>query len=215
MDAGRAVVTIIGLYSNVEGTLDARGTFEQQRWLEQQLASAKKDKFLIVAVHHPPYSLDKTHGGYLDIVVALDQAMQSTGVIPHAVLSGHVHNTQRFTRRHDGREIPYVIDGRGGYANTDRLAHKLQKDPDGDYPTAPVKAESAHDPNLDLELEYYDQDHAGFLRVSVTKEELTIDSFRVSFDGTFEDTVRDSVTVMLDGHLKPPPAQGHGHGRRH
>ena len=58
------LVTIIGLYSNVEGTLDARGTFEQQRWLEQQLAGADKNKFLVVAVHHPPYSLDKTHGGY-------------------------------------------------------------------------------------------------------------------------------------------------------
>jgi len=209
------LVTIIGLYSNVEGTLDARGTFEQQRWLEQQLAGADKNKFLVVAVHHPPYSLDKTHGGYLDIVVALDQAMQATKVIPHAVLSGHVHNMQRFTRRHEGREVPYVIDGRGGYANTDRLAHKLQKDPaSDDYPTAPVKAESTHDPNLELELEYYDQDSAGFLRVSVTKEELTIDSFSVPFDGAFEDTVRDTVTVMLDGHLKPPPARGHGRGRR-
>ena len=49
---------------------------------------------------------------------------------------------QRFTRRHEGREVPYLIDGRGGYANTDRLAHKLQKDPaSDDYPTAPVKAE--------------------------------------------------------------------------
>jgi len=33
-------------------------------------------------------------------------------------MSGHVHDMQRFTRRHKGREIPYVIDGRGGYANT-------------------------------------------------------------------------------------------------
>jgi hypothetical protein len=33
-------------------------------------------------------------------------------------MSGHVHDMQRFTRRHEGREIPYVIDGRGGYANT-------------------------------------------------------------------------------------------------
>src|SRR5215475_10136432 len=206
------LVSVIGLYSNVEGTLDARGTFEQQRWLEQQLTEAKsKNGFILVAVHHPPYSLDKTHGGYLDIVVALDQAMQTTCVIPHAVLSGHVHNMQRFTRRYKDREIPYVIDGRGGYANTDRLAHKLQKDANGNYPEAPVKARSELDPTLDLDLEYYDQDNAGFLRVTVTTDTLTIDSFSVPFDGEFEDRVRDTVTVTRDGRLS---GRG-GRARRH
>jgi hypothetical protein len=209
------LVTIIGLYSNVEGTLDARGTFEQQRWLEQQLAAARSnDGFIVVAVHHPPYSLDKTHGGYADIVAALDQAMESTGVIPHAVLSGHVHNMQRFTRSFKGREIPYVIDGRGGYANTDRLAHKMQKDDDGDYPEMGVKTKSLQDPSLNLKLEYYDQDSAGFLRVTVTKAQLTIDSFSVPFDGTFEDTVRDSVTVNRDGSLGGSRGQGGGRRRR-
>lgn len=202
------LISIIGLYSNVEGTLDARGTFEQQRWLEQQLSDAKsKDGFIVVAVHHPPYSLDKTHGGYLDIVVALDQAMESTGVVPHAVLSGHVHNMQRFTRRHKGRQIPYVIDGRGGYANTERLVHKLQKDEQGRYPTVPVTTKSQRDTSLDLDLEYYDQDNAGFLRVSVTPETLTIDSFSVPFAGDFEDVVRDTVTVTRGGRLNVPAAR--------
>ena len=196
------LVSIIGLYSNVEGTLDARGTVEQQRWLEQQLTAAgSKDGFVVIAVHHPPYSLDKTHGGYLDIVVALDQAIQATGVIPHAVLSGHVHNTQRFTRHFQGREIPYVIDGRGGYANTDRLAHKLQKDSHNRYPEVPLTTKSEQDPNLKLDLEYYDQDSAGFQRVTVTAETLTIESFSVPFDGEFEDVVRDTVTVTRAGRL--------------
>jgi hypothetical protein len=196
------LVSIIGLYSNVEGTLDARGTFEQQRWLEEQLTAAgSKGGFVVVAVHHPPYSLDKTHGGYLDIVVAIDQAIQATGVIPHAVLSGHVHNMQRFTRHFQGREIPYVIDGRGGYANTDRLAHKLQKNSHGQYPEAPLTTESEQDPNLKLDLEYYDQENAGFLRVTVAEETMTIDSFSVPFDGEFENVVRDTVTVTRAGRL--------------
>jgi Calcineurin-like phosphoesterase len=203
------LLNIIGLYSNVEGTLDARGTFEQQRWLEQQLSDLKsKDGFIVVAVHHPPYSLDKTHGGYPDIVVALDQAIEKTGVIPHAVLSGHVHDMQRFTRNYKNRQIPYVIEGRGGYANTDRLAHKLQKDDNNEYPRSPVKAESLQDPTLDLELEYYDQENAGFLRITVTKETLTIDSFSVPFGGgNFEDTVRDTVTVTRNGRLSGGSAQ--------
>src|SRR5215475_477257 len=174
------LVSIIGLYSNVEGTLDARGTFEQQRWFEKQLTEANaKGGFVVVAVHHPPYSLDNTHGGYLDIVLAIDHAIEATGVVPHAVLSGHVHNMQRFTRQHMDREIPYVIDGRGGYANTLRLAHKMQKDGHGRYPRAPVAAQSHQDPSLNLSLDYYDQESAGCLRVTVTRDALTIDSFSV------------------------------------
>jgi hypothetical protein len=197
------LVSIIGLYSNVEGTLDARGTFEQQRWFEEQLAAAAaKGGFVVVAVHHPPYSLDKTHGGYLDVVVAIDQAIKATKVVPHAVLSGHVHNTQRFTRHFQNREIPYVIDGRGGYANTDRLAHKLQKDSHGQYPKVPRTTESIQDSSLKLSLEHYDQDNAGFLRVTVTAETLTIDSFSVPFDGgEFQNVVRDTVTVTRAGRL--------------
>ncbi len=64
--------TIIGLYSNVDGSLDGRGTNEQQRWFEGQLRAAPADKCLIVAVHHPPYSLDADHGGSPAILAALD-----------------------------------------------------------------------------------------------------------------------------------------------
>jgi len=64
---------------------------------------------------------------------------------------------------------------------------------------------------LDLDLEYYDQDNAGFLRVTVTTDTLTIDSFSVPFDGEFEDRVRDTVTVTRDGRLS---GRG-GRARRH
>jgi len=37
-------VTIIGLYSNVEGSLDARGT-TAEKWLEDQLLRLTKDAF--------------------------------------------------------------------------------------------------------------------------------------------------------------------------
>ena len=55
--------TIIGLYSNVDGTLDARGTSEQLQWFQQRVHNAPADKALIVAVHHPPYSLDTDSRG--------------------------------------------------------------------------------------------------------------------------------------------------------
>ena len=83
---------IVGLYPNVDGTLDARGTSEQLQWFQQQVKNAPPDKALVIVVHHPPYSLDTSQGGYPDIEVALDRVIQSTGRIPTIVLSGHVHS---------------------------------------------------------------------------------------------------------------------------
>jgi hypothetical protein len=55
-------VTIIGLYSNVEGSLDARGRNDKQQFLQTQLSNAPQQKKLVVAVHHLPFSLDSAHG---------------------------------------------------------------------------------------------------------------------------------------------------------
>jgi hypothetical protein len=49
--------TIIGLYSNVDGSLDPIGVSQQQAWFQQQLNQADKDKCLILAVHHPKQTL--------------------------------------------------------------------------------------------------------------------------------------------------------------
>jgi hypothetical protein len=193
--------TIIGLYSNVEGTLDARGTFEQQKWLQDQLAAAPKDRFLAVAVHHPPYSLDQSHGGSPDIASSLDHAMQATGVIPHIVLSGHVHNYQRFTRSYQGRQIPHIIDGRGGYANNAKAMHRLQKDPSGNYPPPHTQTVSEQDPELDLMFDAYDQENPGFLKITVTAAELTVEAYSVPFDGGFTNAPTDSVCVSINGNL--------------
>ena len=79
-----------------------------------------------MAVHHPPYSLDSVHGGTPDILNAIDQAVAASGRTPDAVLSGHVHNYQRFSRAVGTRKIPYVVAGAGGYANDVGSLHKLQ-----------------------------------------------------------------------------------------
>ena len=56
-------VTIIGLYSNVEGSLDARGRNDQQHYLETQMKAADPKKKLLLTVHHPPFSLDHCTAG--------------------------------------------------------------------------------------------------------------------------------------------------------
>ncbi|MCX6922993.1 MAG: metallophosphoesterase [Verrucomicrobia bacterium] len=123
------LATVIGLYSNVDGNLDASGTFEQQSWFTQQLKNAPTDRALIVAVHHAPYSLDSSHGGYGDIGDALDRAFNTSGRAADLVLSGHVHNYQRFMRKVGKKTIPYVIAGAGGYADSPRALHQIAKDP--------------------------------------------------------------------------------------
>jgi hypothetical protein len=54
----------------------------------------------------------------------LDAAFQASGRTPDLVLSGHVHDYQRFTRTMpDGTtELPYVVIGNGGYHNLHKLA---------------------------------------------------------------------------------------------
>jgi hypothetical protein len=185
--------TIIGLYSNVDGTLDARGTSEQQQWFQGQVSSAAKDKALIVTVHHPPYSLDTAHGGYPDIEIALDRVIQSTGRIPTAVLSGHVHSYQRYERTLGDKKVPYIIAGAGGYANTPNLLHKIEKAANGK--ALPPGFQTAHQ---DLKLMAFNDQEPGFLRVTVDgkKQTVTFDYFVVPFPpASPSGSATDSVTV--------------------
>ena len=172
-------VTMIGLYSNVEGSLDARGRYEQQQFLLTQLSSAPKDKKVIVAVHHAPFSLDSVHGGAPDILNALDRAFAKSGRHADAVFSGHVHNYQRFTRVVQGRNVPYVVAGAGGYANDTRSMHKLQTEIQ-----ALPKAKLPYQTTLaDVKLESFNDADPGFLRVTVDVKHINIEYFVVPFNG--------------------------------
>jgi hypothetical protein len=89
-------VTIIGCYSNVPsgGVIEP----DQAAWLASELKAAPAGVPLIVALHHPPYSADAFHGGSALMGEVLDAAFQASGRTPDLVLSGHVHDYQRFTR---------------------------------------------------------------------------------------------------------------------
>ncbi len=187
-------VTIIGLYGNVDGTLDGLGTVTQQQWLTSQLQNADRSTCIIVAVHQPPYSLDGKHGGYPSIVDVIDQAATITGVWPHAVFSGHVHDYQRFTRTvpvgGQSRAIPYLVAGAGGYADVAGLMHKMRRDAAQD----PVPCPSpTSDPTV--ELRGYNEIDPGFLRVTVTSTELKAEYFTVPFTGSVPTTPFDAVTL--------------------
>lgn len=176
------LVTIIGLYSNVDGSLDPVGSpvtgQPQYNWFVQQLKNADPNKCLILTVHHPPYSLDTTHGGYLDILSAIDQATKDSGRSPDAIFTGHVHNYQRFTRTVNKKQCPYVIAGAGGYANTAISMHQLQTKK-GKQLKVPFKTTYKG-----VVLEQYNTSKPGFLRITVDAKNLVGEYFINTFDGT-------------------------------
>ena len=176
-------VTIIGLYSNIDGSLDERTATDEEQdqynWFVDQLKKADPNKCLILAVHHPPYSLDTSHGGYQDILDAIDQATAEAGRNPDIVLNGHVHCYQRFTRTLvNGDKCPYIIAGAGGYANTYKSMHKLAKDPNSPDQKIPADFQTSLP---DVVLENYNTSEPGFLRItvdnSIIKGEYFINSF--------------------------------------
>ena len=186
------LATIVGLYSNVDGELDGQGTFEQQRWFAQQLKDAPKDRAVIITVHHAPYSLDSTHGGYGEIGAAIDRAGKTAGRMPDLVLSGHVHNYQRFTRKVKNKKVTYIVAGAGGYANSLRAMHKIALDPATKKPIkAPIQTARP-----DVKFETYNEIEPGFLRLTVTKQKIVGEYFTLDFNGIAKG-VRDTFTVTL------------------
>jgi hypothetical protein len=121
-------VNVIGLYSNIaEGPgnlLGANRDDQQIKWLTTTLASLKQsgdNKAIMIVTHHPPYS-SGGHSGSPDMLAQIDKACNDAGIAPHAMLAGHSHTYQRYTRtaRIGGAtvEIPYLVAGCGGHADS-------------------------------------------------------------------------------------------------
>jgi len=157
--------TIIGLFSNV-GETQAEIHQDQIDWFQGELTAANPALPVIVTIHHPPFSGDIEHSGSSVAYNVLFDSFAATGRYPNLILSGHVHNYQRFTTVVQGPngplQIPCVVAGAGGYT----VLGKLQKI-DGEDPTAPLQI------NDTLRLEQYDQENFGFLRLSVSAQTIT------------------------------------------
>jgi len=187
-------VSIIGLYSNVldgPGVISSQGGHypigdEQLAFLKAELTRLKPardngERAVIIAVHHPPVSLDSKHGGAAGLAKDIDDCCQAAGLWPDAVLSGHAHLYQRFSRNVTGlgRDIPYVTSGSGGYAATPSKTKTRKGQTDGLYTleTPPI-------------VEF------GYLTVSVVISGL-IKTLTIDFKSTSGQKQTDSVTVNL------------------
>jgi hypothetical protein len=132
-------VRIICLFSNAledPGVIAPQGDHwkevpnYQLAFLKAQLEKIKADKYagaVLLAVHHPPFSYaqdpelsgKKASGGFhgcsTAMLAQIDTICKDVGVYPHAFLSGHAHNYQRYTRTvvMNGKEydVPFIVCG--------------------------------------------------------------------------------------------------------
>jgi hypothetical protein len=148
---GLEAVTIVGVYSNVP----SGGHFEttQTDWMAAQLKAAPADRPLILAFHHPPLSIDAMHGGSQKMVDAVTQACATAGRYPDLVITGHVHDYQRFSWSVAGHTITTIVQGNSGYHNL----HKLAPD-----------AKPGTDLGNGVTFEYGDDSGYGFLTLTVS-----------------------------------------------
>jgi hypothetical protein len=220
-------VRIIGLFSNAledPGVISSQGGHWanvpdfQLDFLRAQLEQIKKQQYkgaVLLAVHHPPFSYSPrtsahaaigNHGGSPLMLKQIDSICKDVGIYPHAVLSAHQHNYQRYTRtlQFAGKEIevPFVVCGSGGHHINPivlgRRGQPVQRPrfgSDVSYLDPKPAVESRG-----LILENYDdiRTHYGYLRVTVTAEQV-----RIAFQLTDEDVAQaqaDLVTVDLATH---------------
>ena len=194
-------VRVLVLYS---GTLEDPGVISSQNgqfpslpdvqldYLRAALTRVRDEKYagaLILVHHHPVYTAGSKHGWSPTMRDQVDAICAEAGVWPHAVLSAHAHNYQRFTRMRDGRQTPYLIAGNGGHG----LAHLTRK---GAGPLRTPMMLDTTQADGQVQLENYDDLNYGYLRILVTRAQLRIE-YHPASDGSGAKTPDDSVTVDL------------------
>lgn len=219
-------VRVIGLFSNAledPGLISSEGgkwpgvPDLQLAFLTAQLQRIKQEKYagaVLLAMHHPPFTYAPppksagaggNHSSSTSMLREIDTICKAQGVYPHAVLSGHAHNYQRYTRTVNlgGKQfdVPFIICGDGGH-NANPLVH-------------PSKGQPAQEPAIGTSVNYldvnpaistggllfekYDDRNYGYLRITVDARQLAI-GFHVGGTGGIAQSGVDKVTVDVASH---------------
>jgi hypothetical protein len=220
-------VRIIGLFSNAledPGVIASDGKKwpavpdYQLEYLSAQLKNIKAQKYtgaVLLAVHHPPFSYTPpkggsgsggNHGSSLDMLRQIDTICQQEGVYPHAFLSGHAHNYQRYTRTvrfgKSDFDVPFIVCGDGGHNVNTLVLGRRGQPPQEPHPGADVGYMDSK-PAVKasgLLLEKFDDTLFGYLRVTVDKQHLAIGFFEVGSGRSLAQSRFDMVTVDLATH---------------
>jgi predicted phosphodiesterase len=218
-------VKIIGLYSNTgESTgviSDSTTGTAQLTFLLAQLQEAASQRAqkngapfaLILAVHHPPFTLSSGHFPSPAMLAQIDQACQQAKIWPDIVLSGHAHLYERYTRTLPSKytqlasvanfQIPYVVAGNGGYLQLSKT--RLGQDGSDPQPGAPGTDGEGNPLTLDV----YNNTTYGFLRLTVSPSSILLESLGVDESSGQTSTI-DTFTVDLTKHVvkgTPPQSQ--------
>jgi hypothetical protein len=198
----------------------ARFPPHQISFLTAQLRKIKAGNYkgaVLIAVHHPPFSYAPEtdgaggkHFGSWAMLQEIDAICKAEGVYPHAFLSGHAHNYQRYTRSvvfgGSTISVPFVVCGDGGH-NVNALVRArsgAQASEPADGADVSYLDSSTILPRKGLVLDRHDQSNFGYLRVAARAKELTISFIPVTPGKTGGDT----VTVDLETHSVLSPSKG-------
>ena len=219
-------VRIIGLFSNAledPGVISSEGgkwkavPDFQLAYLEAQLQNIVDENYqgaVLLAVHHPPFTYSKlatsrstggNHSSNPDMLRQIDALCKAKGVYPHAFLSAHSHNYQRYTRtvNLNGKnlDVPFVVCGSGGH-NLTPIARAGRGEPANPPQFGSDVSYLEKDPAVDargLILEKYNDRDFGYLRITADPKQLRI-GFHVAQAGTLPQSRFDMVTVDLASH---------------
>ena len=188
------------------------------RFSGAQLQLIKQQKFagaVLLATHHPAFSYSPpsksggaggNHGCSTAMLQQIDTICQQEGVYPHAFLSGHAHNYQRYTRIMDfgGKEIdvPFIVCGDGGH-NVNTLV-RAQKGKPAVEPLSGADVKYLEGNNSGTKVKHlilakYDDHNYGYLRIYVDKKYLKIGFHQVGVRSLAQSRY-DMVTVRLADH---------------
>jgi hypothetical protein len=223
-------VRIIGLFSNAledPGLLSS----ENVKWpgvpdvqidfLRAQLQRVLDEKYpgaVLIATHHPPFAYEPppnaaysggNHASSSAMLREVDAACKQVGFYPHAYLSAHAHNYQRYTRTIElgGKEleVPFVVCGSGGH-NINRLIRPRRGQPAEQPLYGSDVSYMERQPAVtacSLTIEKYDDRNYGYLRITVDKETLQI-AFHQVESVSLAQSRFDLVTVNLVSHRLAP-----------
>jgi acid phosphatase type 7 len=182
------LVTLIGMYSNCPEGGQVSDT--QRQWFISELKAADKTLPVILAIHHPIYSAYGPHPGSTRLKELLESSCAAAERAPDAVLTGHVHNYQRFSAPlYDKQSVPFIVAGAGGY---NKRLHVLGK------PFHDAQANGKLPITIEGEPEYLesfnDQQH-GYLRVTVTKRNIALDYVAIPDPS---EPVKDTILKPFD-----------------
>jgi len=220
-------VRIIALFSNAlenPGVISSQGgkwkgvPDYQLDFLAAQLNKIRQDKFpgaVLLATHHPPFTYAPkrgsggaggNHSSSSEMLGEIDTICQKVGVYPHAFLSGHAHNYQRYTRiiNFAGKDydVPFIVCGDSGHnVNSLVRAKKGQtaQEPHSGTPVDYLESKKAVAKTKQLILEKYNDTTYGYLRITVDDKHLKVVFHQVG-GAKLAQSDQDTVTVELASH---------------